>query len=60
MSAVAGSPVFSALMLYVNGAQQPCLVVNDLKQGEGSGAIALWIGSGTEAYFSGVTITRSP
>jgi hypothetical protein len=41
--------------LYVNGAGQPCLIVNDLKHGESSGAVALWIGSGTEAYFSNVT-----
>jgi len=43
--------------LYVNGADQPCLIVNDLKLGEGEGQIALWIGSGTEAYFSPVTVT---
>jgi hypothetical protein len=40
--------------LYVNGAEQPCLVVNDLKLGETQGKIALWIGSGTQAYFSTV------
>ncbi len=38
--------------LYVNDAKQPCLIVNDLKLGERRGAIALWIGSGTDAYFS--------
>ncbi len=42
--------------LYVNGAQQPCLVVNDLKLGETQGQIALWIGAGTEAHFSKVTV----
>ena len=42
--------------LYVNGAEQPCLVVNDLKLGESQGHIALWIGSGTEAYFSTVIV----
>lgn len=42
--------------LYVNGAEQPCLVVNDLKLGETRGKIALWIGSGTEAYFSAVSM----
>jgi hypothetical protein len=42
--------------LYVNGADQPCLIVNDLKLGEAEGAIALWIGAGTEAYFSEVMI----
>src|SRR5881396_33601 len=30
--------------LYVNGATEPCLVVNDLKLGDSSGGIALWIG----------------
>jgi len=38
--------------LYVNGADQPCLLVNDLKLGESHGRIALWTGSDTEAYFS--------
>jgi hypothetical protein len=42
--------------LYVNGAEQPCLVVNDLKLGEMQGQIALWIGAGTEAYFSTVVV----
>ena len=42
--------------LYVNRAEQPCLVVNDLKLGETQGQIALWIGSGTEAYFSTVVV----
>lgn len=45
--------------LYVNGAEQPCLIVNDLKHGEGSGAVALWIGSGTEAYFSNISLRSS-
>jgi hypothetical protein len=42
--------------LYVNNAEQPCLIVNDLKLGEMQGQVALWIGSGTEAYFSPVVI----
>jgi hypothetical protein len=42
--------------LYVNGAEQPCLIVNDLKLGEGHGPVALWTGSDTEAYFSNLTI----
>jgi hypothetical protein len=40
------------MRLYVNGASQPMLLVNDLKFGDRSGAVALWIGVGTEAYFS--------
>lgn len=46
----------SRAQLYVNGAEQPCLIVNDLKLGETHGQIALWIGSDTEAYFSNLTI----
>lgn len=42
--------------LYVNGAEQPCLIVNDLKLGASQGQIALWIGAGTEAYFSEVVV----
>jgi hypothetical protein len=42
--------------LYVGGAAQPCLVVNDLKLGETHGQIALWIGLGTEAYFTQLTV----
>jgi len=38
--------------LYVHGSEQPTLIVNDLKLGETSGAIALRIGPGTEGYFS--------
>lgn len=43
-------------LLYVNGAEQPTLVVNDLKLGKTTGRIALWIGDGTEAWFSDVKI----
>ena len=46
-------------LLYVHGAEQPCLVVNDLKLGAGRGQIALWVGSGTDAYFSKLEITAS-
>ncbi len=42
--------------LYVNGTEQPCLIVNDLKLGETHGGIALWIGYGTEAWFSSVVV----
>jgi hypothetical protein len=42
--------------LYVNGADQPCLIVNDLKLGETHGMVALWTGSDTEAYFSNLKI----
>lgn len=42
--------------LYVNGADQPCLLVYDLKLGDSHGRIALWTGSDTEAYFSNMRI----
>ncbi len=43
--------------LYVHGAQQPCLIVNDLKREPQRGGVALWVGPGTEGYFSNLTIT---
>jgi len=42
--------------LYVNGAEQPCLIVNDLKLGDSHGQIALWAPSSTDAYFSNLTV----
>jgi hypothetical protein len=42
--------------LYVHRAAQPALVVNDLKRGDSTGGVALWIGPGTEGYFSGLTV----
>ena len=44
--------------LFVNGSVQPALIVNDLKQGNGAGAIALWVGPGTVAYFANLQVTR--
>ncbi|MFC3120793.1 family 16 glycoside hydrolase [Agaribacter flavus] len=44
--------------LYVNGQQQPSLIVNDLKLGDVSGNIGLWIGPGTLAHFSGLKVTH--
>jgi hypothetical protein len=45
--------------LYVNGSDQPCLVVNDLKLGDSHGGIALWAPETTEAYFSDLKIVRN-
>ena len=42
--------------LYVNGASQPCLIVNDLKRGESEGPVALWADGQVEAYFSNLQI----
>jgi hypothetical protein len=43
--------------LFVNGTEQPCLIVNDLKLDPQNGGIALWVGPGTEGYFSNLKIT---
>jgi hypothetical protein len=42
--------------LYVNGADQPSLIVNDLKLGDSHGPIALWSTIETDAYFSNLTV----
>ena len=42
--------------LYVNGAKQACLVVNDLKHGESRGQIALWTRISSEAYFANLQV----
>jgi len=46
--------------LYVNGATQPCLIVNDLKLGEARGKIALWARVSTDAYFSNLRVEPAP
>jgi hypothetical protein len=43
--------------LYVHGAEQPCLIINDLKLDPQAGGVALWVGPGTEGYFSNLKIT---
>lgn len=43
--------------LYVHGASQPCLIVKDLRLGEAEGAVALWIGPGTEGHFANLKVT---
>src|SRR6185436_13073565 len=44
--------------LYVNNAPRPVLIVNELKKGASAGAITLWIGNDTDAYFSNLTVTK--
>ncbi|MBB4807051.1 hypothetical protein HNP38_002355 [Chryseobacterium defluvii] len=45
--------------LYVNGACQPVLIVNDLKQGGNlCGSIGLWVGPGTLGHFTDLKITK--
>ncbi|MEO8076654.1 MAG: hypothetical protein ABI818_10020 [Acidobacteriota bacterium] len=48
----------ATVRLYVHDAQQPMLVVNDLKLAPRDGGVALWIGPGTEGYFADLKITR--
>lgn len=43
--------------LYVHGAEQPCLIVNDMKLEPRAGGVALWVGPGTEGYFANLKIT---
>jgi hypothetical protein len=43
--------------LYVHGAEQPCLIVNDLKLLPAKGAIAPWTGPGTDGYFANLRVT---
>jgi hypothetical protein len=43
--------------LYVGGATQPTLLVRDLKLGNVSGGVALFVGPGTDGYFKNLRIT---
>lgn len=44
---------------YINGAEQPTLIVNDLKQGKDlRGSVGLWIGPGTLGHFTDVSINK--
>jgi len=45
--------------LYLHGAEQPCLIVNDLKLGDSSGKIALWLHSTTVAYYRNLSIVQT-
>jgi hypothetical protein len=42
--------------LYINGADQPSLVVNDLKLGSVRGKVALWSGRDADGYFSNLRV----
>ncbi|HET9706008.1 MAG TPA: hypothetical protein VFP85_18335 [Vicinamibacterales bacterium] len=48
----------SSARLFVNEAAQPNLIVNDLKHGAGEGGVALWIGAGSEGFFSNLRIAK--
>ncbi len=43
--------------LFVHGNSQPTLIVTDLRMGQAKGAVALWLGPGTEAHFRNLKIT---
>lgn len=45
--------------LYVNNAPQPVLIVKDLKLAPSSGGVGLWIGAGTEAFFSNLRVVAA-
>ena len=44
--------------LYLNYDKQPCLIVKDLKLGNSSGGIGLFVDVGTEGYFSDLKILK--
>lgn len=45
--------------LYVGGVEQATLLVNDLKLGaDNKGALGLWVGPGTEAYFANLKVEK--
>ena len=44
--------------LYVHGADQPVLIVNDLKLPSAKGPIGLWVGPATVAHFTNLRITN--
>jgi len=44
--------------LFVNESKQPSLIVNDLKLGDSSGAIGLYVDNGTEGYFTDLRIRK--
>ncbi len=48
----------SRAWLFVNGAEQATLIVNDLKLSPAGGALGLWIGPGTVAHFTGLRVTK--
>lgn len=43
--------------LYVNGAEQPSLIINDVKRAGKGGSIALWTEPSTDAYFRNLVVT---
>lgn len=44
--------------LYLNGATQPTLIVNDLKHAVSSGTLALWVDIDSVSHFANLRVTR--
>ena len=44
--------------IYINGAQQPTMIVDDLKHGATSGLLALWVDVGTVAHFANLKVSH--
>jgi hypothetical protein len=44
--------------LFIKHAQNPCLIVHNLKLGDVEGTLGLWMGEDTEGYFKNLTITN--
>lgn len=45
--------------LYVHDGDHPTIIAQRLPAGDGTGAVGLWIGPWTEAYFAGLTVTEA-
>jgi hypothetical protein len=43
---------------WVGDAAQPCLIVNDLKRGDATGGIGLWVGPGAIAHFRNLKVVH--
>ena len=46
------------LRLYLNYAEHPTFIVDDLKLGERNGGVGLWVGPGTDAHFAEIKVNR--
>jgi hypothetical protein len=44
--------------LFVHGAAQPSLIVNDLKQPVSAGSVGLWVGPATVAHFANLRVSK--
>jgi len=50
----------SVAKVFVNEAETPCLVVNDLKQGISTGTVGVWCGNGSGGTYANLKITTVP